>query len=131
MIGLVALDLVLRIVLTRVMDVALVLHVDIAGVLHNRRSCPCLRVPCYSHSIVAGGFELTSYTTRFTPSTSLMMRLEMWASTSGGNGNQSAVMPSELVTARSATTLSYVRASPITPTLRTGSKTANACQMSL
>gem|GEM_PF-6482103 len=58
----------------------------------------------YSHSIVAGGFELTSYTTRFTPSTSLAIRLEIWASTSGGKGNQSAVMPSRLVTARRATT---------------------------
>src|SRR6185312_9606000 len=60
----------------------------------------------HSHSMVAGGFELTSYTTRFTPSTSLMIRLEMLANTSGGNGNQSAVIPSELVTARRATTLS-------------------------
>src|SRR5439155_8134828 len=30
----------------------------------------------HSHSIVAGGFELTSYTTRFTPSTSLAIRLD-------------------------------------------------------
>ena len=58
----------------------------------------------HSHSIVAGGFELTSYVTRFTPFTSLITRLEIRASTSGGNGNQSAVMPSRLVTARSATT---------------------------
>jgi four helix bundle protein len=58
----------------------------------------------YSHSIVAGGFELTSYTTRFTPRTSLMMRLLIPASTSGGNAYQSAVIPSRLVTARSATT---------------------------
>src|SRR2546422_8240190 len=29
----------------------------------------------YSHSIVAGGFELTSYTTRFTPFTSLLTRV--------------------------------------------------------
>src|SRR5881628_3302389 len=58
----------------------------------------------HSHSIVAGGFELTSYTTRFTPRTSLMIRLLMRASTSGGKANQSAVIPSRLVTARSATT---------------------------
>ena len=58
----------------------------------------------YSHSIVAGGLELTSYATRFTPRTSLMMRFEILPRTSGGNGNQSAVMPSRLVTARSATT---------------------------
>ena len=52
--------------------------------------------------MVAGGLLLTSYTTRLTPFTSLAIRLEMWASTSGGNGNQSAVIPSRLVTARSA-----------------------------
>src|SRR5690349_8330697 len=61
---------------------------------------------CHSHSIVAGGLELTSYTTRFTPFTSLMIRLEMRPSTSGANGNQSAVIPSRLVTARRATTWS-------------------------
>src|SRR2546425_29518 len=58
----------------------------------------------YSHSIVAGGLELTSYATRLTPRTSLMIRLEIRPSTSGGNGYQSAVMPSRLVTALSATT---------------------------
>ena len=31
----------------------------------------------YSHSIVAGGLLVMSYTTRLTPSTSLMMRLEV------------------------------------------------------
>lgn len=31
----------------------------------------------YSHSIVAGGFDEMSYTTRFTPFTSLMIRVEM------------------------------------------------------
>ncbi len=60
----------------------------------------------HSHSIVAGGFELTSYVTRFTPRTSLMIRLEILPNTSAGNANQSAVMPSRLVTARSATTWS-------------------------
>ena len=34
-----------------------------------------------------------------------------------------------LVTARKASTWSYVRPSPITPTVRTGSSTANACQI--
>ena len=33
----------------------------------------------YSHSIVAGGFELTSYTTRFTPRTLFMMSLLTFA----------------------------------------------------
>ena len=36
----------------------------------------------YSHSMVPGGFDVTSSTTRLTPSTSLVMRLEMRASTS-------------------------------------------------
>ena len=36
----------------------------------------------YSHSIVPGGFDVTSSTTRFTPGTSLVMRFEMRASTS-------------------------------------------------
>ena len=36
----------------------------------------------YSHSIVAGGLLLMSYTTRFTPFTSLMIRVEIRASNS-------------------------------------------------
>lgn len=36
----------------------------------------------YSHSIVAGGFELMSYTTRFTPLTLLMMSLDTLAKNS-------------------------------------------------
>ena len=36
----------------------------------------------YSHSIVAGGFELMSYTTRLTPGTSFTIRDEILASTS-------------------------------------------------
>ena len=36
----------------------------------------------HSHSIVAGGLLLMSYTTRLTPLTSLMMRVEMRASSS-------------------------------------------------
>ena len=35
---------------------------------------------CYSHSMVAGGFDEMSYTTRLTPFTSLMMRPEIFAS---------------------------------------------------
>ena len=38
--------------------------------------------PAYSHSMVAGGFELMSYTTRFTPGTSFTIRLLILASTS-------------------------------------------------
>ena len=30
---------------------------------------------CHSHSIVPGGFDVTSYTTLFTPFTSLMIRV--------------------------------------------------------
>lgn len=36
----------------------------------------------YSHSIVPGGFDVTSSTTRLTPGTSFVMRFEMRASTS-------------------------------------------------
>ena len=36
----------------------------------------------HSHSIVPGGFEVTSSTTRLTPSTSFVMRFEILASTS-------------------------------------------------
>jgi hypothetical protein len=38
--------------------------------------------PCYSHSIVAGGFDVTSSTTRFTPGISFTMRLEIVSSRS-------------------------------------------------
>src|SRR6266478_371678 len=61
------------------------------------------------------------------PRTSLMMRLETLASSSCGSGAQSAVMKSVVCTARSATTCSYVRPSPITPTDFTGRNTAKAC----
>src|SRR5690606_22699670 len=60
----------------------------------------------YSHSIVAGGLLEMSYTTRFTPATSLMMRVEICASTAYGIRAQSAVMKSCVSTARMATTLS-------------------------
>src|SRR5207302_2026539 len=69
----------------------------------------------YSHSIVPGGFDVMSNTTRFTPLTSLTMRLLIRASTSYGTRAQSAVIASSLVTTRTATTLAYVRKSPITP----------------
>src|SRR6185436_7057886 len=82
----------------------------------------------YSHSMVDGGFELMSNTTRLIPLTSLTMRDEIDASSSCGSRAQSAVIPSLLSTARIATVYSYVRSSPITPTLCTGRRTANACQ---
>ena len=40
------------------------------------------RITIYSHSIVAGGFDVMSYATRFTPGTSATMRPLMRASTS-------------------------------------------------
>ena len=58
----------------------------------------------------------------------LTMRDEIVASRSCGSRAQSAVMPSRLSTARIATVYWYVRSSPITPTLCTGSSTANDCQ---
>jgi hypothetical protein len=39
-------------------------------------------VSSYSHSIVAGGLLLMSYTTRLTPGTQLMIRVEIRASKS-------------------------------------------------
>src|SRR5664280_2662260 len=50
----------------------------------------------YSHSMVAGGLELMSSTTRLTPRTSFVMRLEMRCNRSGGNRAQSAVIASML-----------------------------------
>src|SRR6267143_643342 len=61
------------------------------------------------------------------PRTSFMMRLEIFPSRSCGSAAQSAVMKSLVCTARRATTYSYVRPSPITPTDFTGRNTANAC----
>src|ERR1035437_1912262 len=81
----------------------------------------------HSHSIVAGGLELMSYTTRFTPGTSLTMRELILPSTSYGIFAQSAVIPSSDFTARMATTLAYVRPSPMTQTERSGVRMANDC----
>ena len=61
--------------------------------------------------MVAGGLELMSYTTRFTPRTLLMMSLDTLARKSYGRWHQSAVIPSVEVTARKATACSYVRSS--------------------
>lgn len=48
----------------------------------------------YSHSIVAGGLLVMSYTTRLMPSTSFTIRLLIRASTSYGRRAQSAVIAS-------------------------------------
>jgi hypothetical protein len=55
----------------------------------------------YSHSIVPGGLEVTSSTTRLTPSTSFVIRFEILASTSYGSRVQSAVIASSEDTGRS------------------------------
>jgi GMP synthase (glutamine-hydrolysing) len=73
--------------------------------------------------------EVTSYVTRLTPSTSLMIRVLIRRNTSWGKSKKSAVIPSALVTARKATTCPSVRWSPITPTVVTGTRTAKACHI--
>lgn len=55
----------------------------------------------YSHSMVAGGLEVQSSTTRLIWRHSLVMRVEMVASTSYGMRDQSAVMASSEDTGRS------------------------------
>ncbi len=79
--------------------------------------------------MVPGGLEEMSYTTRLIPFTSLMIRVEIRCRTSYGSRTQSAVIPSWLWTARRAATFSYVRSSPITPTVLIGRRTANDCQI--
>ncbi len=57
----------------------------------------------YSHSIVDGGFDVMSSTTRFTAGTSFTIRDEIVSSRSYGKRAQSAVIASSLVTARTTT----------------------------
>ncbi len=57
----------------------------------------------YSHSMVPGGLLVMSSTTRLTSGTSLVIRVEIRASSSPGSRAQSAVMASSLVTGRSTT----------------------------
>ena len=59
------------------------------------------RVWAYSHSMVPGGFEVTSSTTRLTSGTWLVILFEMRASTSYGTRVQSAVIASSEETGRS------------------------------
>ena len=54
----------------------------------------------HSHSMVPGGFDVTSSTTRLTSRTSFVMRLLIFESTSYGSRVQSAVMASSLETGR-------------------------------
>src|SRR5208283_6141195 len=90
---------------------------------------PIVQKASYSHSIVPGGFNVMSYTTRFTPFTSFTIREETFFSTSCGSATQSAVIPSSELTARTAHVYAYVRISPITPTDITGNSTANDCHI--
>src|SRR5699024_4759149 len=64
----------------------------------SRRSRTAAR---HSHSMVPGGLLVTSRTTRFTSGTSLVMRVEIFSSTSYGRRVQSAVIASSLETGRS------------------------------
>jgi len=57
----------------------------------------------HSHSIVPGGLLVTSSTTRLTSGTSLVIRVEIVASTSYGRRVQSAVIASSDDTGRSTT----------------------------
>ncbi len=63
----------------------------------------CLSAGGYSHSMVPGGLLVMSTVTRLISSTSLVMRVEIFSSTSYGRRAQSAVMASSLVTGRSTT----------------------------
>src|ERR1700689_1642051 len=60
----------------------------------------------HSHSIVPGGFDVMSETTRLTPLTSLMMRVAVSPRNFMSKEEKSAVMPSVEVTARKPTTYS-------------------------
>lgn len=55
----------------------------------------------YSHSMVAGGLLVMSKTTRLTSAHSLVIRVEIFSSSSHGSFAQSAVMASSEVTGRS------------------------------
>src|SRR5215218_4900457 len=75
-----------------------------------------MRMAHYSHSMVAGGLLVMSRTTRFTWSTSFVIRVLIPSSTSYGSRPQSAVIASSLVTGRSPIGYPYVRPFPCTPT---------------
>ena len=70
------------------------------------RKCPFYRLlrafENYSISIVAGGLPVQSYITLFTPLTSFTILLVTFPNTSHGIWAASAVMKSEVLTARSA-----------------------------
>ncbi len=80
--------------------VSVVVTDEVATGTEQLRVLAALRRGGHSHSMVPGGFDVTSRATRFTPSTSLMIREAMRSTRSYGNRAQSAVMASSLVTAR-------------------------------
>ena len=73
---------------------------QVLGVREDRCRDRGHRAP-YSHSIVPGGFDVTSSTTRLTSRTPLVIRFEIFESTSYGRRVQSAVIASSLETGRS------------------------------
>jgi len=70
---------------------------------HTHTKKRCFIVLFYSHSIVAGGLELISYTTLLTPFTLFIISLDTFCMNSYGKCTQSAVIPSVLSTALRAT----------------------------
>lgn len=75
-----------------------------AATLLRPGRCPLAGV--HSHSIVPGGLEVMSRSTRLIPLTSPMMRLTMRSSNSRSRSAQSAVIPSCEETTRKAKALS-------------------------
>lgn len=71
-------------------------HPGVSGLAERRE-----RRKAYSHSMVPGGFDVTSSTTRLTSGTWLVILFEMRASTSYGTRVQSAVIASSEDTGRS------------------------------
>ncbi len=68
--------------------------------LQLAKTCPAMTKNCYSNSIVAGGFPVQSYNTLFTPFTSLTILDATFPSTSQGICAGSAVIKSDVLTAR-------------------------------
>ena len=73
------------------------------GALAHRGHRLLIRARRHSHSMVPGGFDVTSSVTRLTSATSLVIRVEMRSRTSYGSRAQSAVIASSEVTGRITT----------------------------
>lgn len=65
--------------------------------------CPFPAIIHYSSSIVPGGLLVKSYITRLTPFTSLIIRFMVFCKTANGMSVQSAVIKSDVLTARRTT----------------------------